>query len=508
VALVPPAGAYVVCWRLVDLWTAPFTRPVRDRMKQELEETALGLEKVWGAPPEQIERLTLLTVLRPSRAFRAGDITLLALKQPVGPERLIALAGPGAERERYQGRDLHVGRNKYAVCILDSRTHALGRQDVLHKWLDLLAESKARPPGPVRELLREGHSLTVAGDVPYLAQALSDLRPAEAERLQQGLEARTATAVADPGPESRAWVRFVFADAAAATAGQRAVQAVLGRARTAIADGRALPPEPLMVPVLRLADRGLEAVSIQRDGAAVVATTPTRTDPAVLVLAYQAALQRQLRTAVRSHAANNLATIARAMHRYAGSYEGQLPTAAVYDRSGKPLLSWRVLLLPFLGEMDLYKQLKLDEPWDSEHNKKLLDRMPLVYLAPGQKPSGMTYYQVFTGKRTLFEGKKGMNIGSIPDGSNNTILVAEAAEAVPWTKPAELAYDPAQAPPRLGSLVQGAFHVAMADGSVRLLSDKLTAETLHRAIQRDDLQALGPDFDSEALDHPIPSADD
>ena len=67
------------------------------------------------------------------------------------------------------------------------------------------------------------------------------------------------------------------------------------------------------------------------------------------------------------------------LHRYHDAHGKKLPASAIRDRAGKPLLSWRVALLPHLGQDALYKQFKLDEPWDSEHNRKLIPRMPAVF---------------------------------------------------------------------------------------------------------------------------------
>jgi RNA polymerase sigma factor (sigma-70 family) len=110
----------------------------------------------------------------------------------------------------------------------------------------------------------------------------------------------------------------------------------------------------------------------------------------------------------RAQSRNNLKTIGIAMHNY-HDMMGSFPPAATYGRDGKPQLSWRVLLLPFLGdkEGELYKQFHLNEPWDSPHNKKLIERMPKTYLVPGQKEKNATFYQVFVGEDTVFERRKG-----------------------------------------------------------------------------------------------------
>src|SRR5689334_2744482 len=96
-----------------------------------------------------------------------------------------------------------------------------------------------------------------------------------------------------------------------------------------------------------------------------------------------------------------------AMHNYADAHDQQLPPAVVYGRYGQPLYSWRVLLLPYIEQDDLYKEFQLDEPWDSPHNLALLPRMPGSYAAPGSKKSKLPPYHtvchVLVGKGTPFE---------------------------------------------------------------------------------------------------------
>src|SRR5207249_2796575 len=77
----------------------------------------------------------------------------------------------------------------------------------------------------------------------------------------------------------------------------------------------------------------------------------------------------------RTVSQNNLKQIGLAMHNYHDTYR-HFPPQALTDKNGKPLLSWRVAVLPFIEQDNLYRQFKLDEPWDSEHNRKLLERMP------------------------------------------------------------------------------------------------------------------------------------
>ncbi len=173
--------------------------------------------------------------------------------------------------------------------------------------------------------------------------------------------------------------------------------------------------------------------------------------------------KKELRTA-----SNHLKQIALAFHGYHDAMD-HFPTDIV-DKDGKPLLSWRVALLPYLEQDDLYKCFKMDEPWDSPTNKKLIEKIPKIY-APvrGKAKAGETFYQVFVGENTLFGPNKKPNIVSITDGTSNTGMVFEAGDPVIWTKPADLPFDEKKPLPKLGGMFDGEFHVAMCDGSVRLL---------------------------------------
>jgi hypothetical protein len=154
--------------------------------------------------------------------------------------------------------------------------------------------------------------------------------------------------------------------------------------------------------------------------------------PAVMLVP---AVQKVREAAARVQSQNNLKQIGLAMHMYFGSQLGRVPPAASRGPDGKPLLSWRVAILPHIGEEGLYRQFRLNEPWDSPHNKALLPLMPKVYLLPGEQPGpdGLTKYRVFVGPGTAFEDRpQGVRFpGDFPDGSSNTILVVEAPTPCP-----------------------------------------------------------------------------
>jgi uncharacterized protein (TIGR03067 family) len=176
----------------------------------------------------------------------------------------------------------------------------------------------------------------------------------------------------------------------------------------------------------------------------------------------------------------NLKIIGLAMHNYAASNKTAFPPHAIYDKDGKtPLLSWRVTILPYIEQGALYHQFKLDEPWDSEHNKKLIAKMPKEYMLPVKQGEGMTNYQVFTGPGTVFNGNNPTKLLGIPNGTSNTILAVEAKEPVIWTKPADLSLPKGKGKmPAVGGHFENGFQVLMCDGSVRTMPADTTPAKL------------------------------
>lgn len=199
------------------------------------------------------------------------------------------------------------------------------------------------------------------------------------------------------------------------------------------------------------------------------------------------AVQKVREAASRTHSMNNLKQIALAMHNYHDTYNGFPPAAICDKKTGKPLLSWRVAILPFIEEFNLYKQFKLDEPWDSAHNLKLAQKMPKVYFHPkaNQPGDNKTHYRIFYGNGALFDLTKQTKMQTITDGTSNTILTVEAEEPVLWTNPNDLAFDPAKPLPKLLNS-NGTTTIGIADGSVRAIRMPVDPKTLLLLIQKGD----------------------
>jgi hypothetical protein len=199
----------------------------------------------------------------------------------------------------------------------------------------------------------------------------------------------------------------------------------------------------------------------------------------------------------RPWASQSLKELVLAMHNYEGVHK-RLPAAAILGKDGQPLLSWRVLILPYLEDRELqslFNRFQLDEPWDSLHNMELLTAMPKIYtVGPGAvKPEkGHTYIQAFVGKGTAFEGTQGCRLpDDFPDGVSTTILLVEGGEPVPWTKPQDILFAANQPLAKLATVRKAGFYAAFGDGSVHYIGDKVPEATLRALITRNGGETIG-----------------
>jgi hypothetical protein len=227
-------------------------------------------------------------------------------------------------------------------------------------------------------------------------------------------------------------------------------------------------------------------------------------NPATLAPVALAMIAPELRlSAEQARSTENLKQIGLALFNY-HSANNHFP-ADILAKDGKPLLSWRLRLLPQLGHQALYNEFHLDEPWDSPHNKALLDRMPEVFDSFGVPVDlGRTYFRGFSGEHAFFDPKvpAGVEMASFTDGTSNTIALVEAREAVPWTRPdSDIPFggDPTKLEDiqalrgELGGHKAGGFHALMVDGAVRFIKDSVNPVVLRAIITRDGGEVVASD---------------
>jgi hypothetical protein len=532
--LVPRDAFGFLSIRPADLWTSEAFRGLLRELVVQFPEGAAEINR-WRAEAEK----EFAFAPRPSfsTGVERGTMVLLEPEWPPGPTGLMILttARPFSqtklqttlltphkfEAREHKGRTYYVqlGKKGMALWRVNERTFvvsfSMGAADVqLQEYFDRLpAPNSAGPLRPALDLAAQNQTLviglnpdraTAARWVDFLAPQSAPARP---------LAEMQSVAVALDAASPRFELRLTFADEVRARQGRQAAEEVREPVRSILKEFvfRKQPPSMeswgldgpsgILVAFLfnELAQQ-LPAAELKQQDREVHLSLPLQTD---LRAGHQAELRRRLKDlAARTYSVNNLKQLVIALHSYEQVY-GRLPPAVITAKDGKPLYSWRVAILPFVEEDALHRQFNLDEPWDSPHNIKLLEKMPPVFtpIRGPMKEPGKTYYQTFVGNGAAFDPPKAIRLPHFNDGTSNTFLVVEAGEAVPWTKPVDLSYDPKQPLPKLGGLFPNGFHAAFADGSVFFVPQGLKEQSLRAYITRgaedrpdpaDDQKVRGP----------------
>lgn len=188
---------------------------------------------------------------------------------------------------------------------------------------------------------------------------------------------------------------------------------------------------------------------------------------------------------LRGRCHSHLRYIGLALNHY-HEMHGAYPPAFVADENGRPMHSWRVLLLDYLEYTRLYDQYNFDEPWDSPNNLKVAAETPRVYQCPNAAalPAGHTNYLAITGPGCVFDGEKRTRWNEITDGAAETLLVVESTDtSVLWTQPIDLDARPMtylinNGPEEVGSGHTGGANVVLCDGHVVFLPNDTSPMTV------------------------------
>ena len=477
---VPEDAAIFLHADVAKIWDSPPGKSLRAADPKLLEEVIVKGKTLFGETPDNLRTVTLFVpkLKGPEDTEKFGVV--LSFHTPCDTAKLKA----GIEKllPSKAKVTLHTPSDKLIVVLV-----GLG---------DEYAKPRAAGAGPLAAAIRDaatGNHVFVAGTT--LANLPDEIRgedlPEQIRPFRPLLKAETITARVSLDTDITLDVRVKAANANQAIDAERAL-GVLG---TLLQEGIDMglkevekDGNPAMmkdiITIIKAAQVGVKGVKFTTVGDEARATVKI---PANLPFggAFVVAAAKLKDAASLSQSSNNLKQIGLAMHNYHDTYNG-LPPAAICDKAGRPLLSWRVLILPYIEYDNLYKEFHLDEAWDSDHNKKLLAKMPRVYALPTQKPGDTnTHYRVFVGNDAAFDYLKGHRLTEFTDGTSNTLLVVTAADAVPWTKPDELAFDPKKDMTKLlGTVVNGRCQAAFADGSVRTFGKIPTEKTLNALITR------------------------
>jgi prepilin-type processing-associated H-X9-DG protein len=175
---------------------------------------------------------------------------------------------------------------------------------------------------------------------------------------------------------------------------------------------------------------------------------------------------------------NNLREIILALHEYHDDY-GSLPPAFTVGQNGEPLHSWRTLLLPYLQQEELYNQIRLHEPWNSQHNKRFAELPLSIFCCPTAK-SGLSYLAITT-DGAVFNGPNACSFQEMLDGTSNTIALIEVSPlSKSWMEPVD--FDERELAKKIQSPHLGGTQAAYVDGSVRFLQATIREQTLRALL--------------------------
>ncbi len=449
----------------------PDLKPVLAELAKQPDASA-GITEVLGVSPLEIDRITLFWPRVSARG--SGDpVLVVTTREPFNEARVLKAlkarpaSGGDFPRDAGTGDPLFyvLERGPFeALVIGDDRTLVFlpASADGDSTMAFLSATLKKNAAGPLADAIASASKHTLAAGV-HLPPLLRDSgRRVLPERVPHTalLAARTAVVTADLGKPAAMKLTLAVDDAAAARRAAPVVEdgiGVVAEKAGGLADElkeSRRPFEKAAAPLVAAFATALKKASVKADGTAVVVTAEIDVVPAAakalgeLLRAGQSRTKAELRL-------NNLKAIGAALQNYQDANSGRFP-ANVSGPKGELLLSWRVRLLPSLGEEALYKQFRLDEPWDSASNKPLIEKMPKAYAAPNRvHAEGKTFYQGFVGSDSrnappqkgvvgrpwLWDGEKnGIRVTDATDGASYTLAVVEAGHGVTWSKPDDLPF--------------------------------------------------------------------
>jgi hypothetical protein len=434
-----------------------------------------------------------------------GTLLILTATGPLDRKAILkALAAGGGGRQA--GPDL----SNVSALFLSDRSVLIGSPAGLMVYVEQAGRREAgfRKGGPLQDALAQGaapHLLVAGAHLPVAARkrllitAVREGRLGPLAPLLPLLQAPAGLTL-DVGQEVDLTLRLYEPTERGAALALEAVKSLRTLTELALEDGPAAPFK-LDADLVKPLRKALARAVIEQQGTTVQARLRAEADPALLALGVAEAVARVRRAHDRTASVNNLKQIGLGLLNYHDTYKG-FPPAGIgnFQAGGKPLLSWRVAILPFIEQGPLYNEFDLKLPWDHPHNKKLIPRMPQIYAVPGApaKEPGLTHYRVFVGPGTLFEprpgpvGLTGWRFTDVTDGTSNTFMVVEASEPTIWTKPDDLPYDPKRPLPKLGVFGDG-FHALFADGAVRFFPPNVPEETLRADITRNGGEIIPPD---------------
>lgn len=468
-----------------ELWSHAVVQSIRGSDKPTFDQLSAKLKKHFGSELDDLKSIAIFwPKIKGPRDTQSFGV-VLKFNKPFD-KALLKKGMSDLEETRQTKSELLTPSDTLAVFLANLDAATYGKPQKLAKDAPLAAA--------LREAASGKHLAVLAANLVNLPDEIrGDNLPLYVQPFKPLLDAETIVGTIDLGKELKAELRVKAATPPRAGEAEKSLGLLADLAHDFIGLGiKELARETK--PDLGLKDAAALLGQLQKSLKAVKFSTEGTTARAALALPldqplaniYLSVKRKAQEAATQAQTSNNLKQIALAMHLYHDTM-GSLPPAAVCDKKGKPMLSWRVLILPYLEQSALYKEFKLDEPWDSAHNKKLIARMPKTYAVPfpTSAKANETHFRMFVGNDAILDYLKGGKITEITDGTSNTLMVVTAKDAVPWTKPDELEFDPEKDMTKLlNFLANDRCPVAFCDGSVQKLKKSISRKSLNALITR------------------------
>ncbi len=516
-AMVPADAVAFAHVRLADLWKNDTMAGFRKTWEKAGPKALATLDQQFSPAPSSISTVTIFAMMDPKNgpqpvgifSFSAGFDKAAVLKSYL----------PNHTKKMVNGKTVYSsGDPGGALYFPDDRHIVVGVAGSLETYL-AKAPAKDGPMAAALKLAASGTKVVVASAdisaLPIPPDALKEV-PTEARPI---IMARQVTLAVDLGADARFDLRATYANEAAAQDAEKAVRALadLGRKELAkmkkeleakVYDPKVKTPRPpvelpeaignvfALGALARLDETLTDQKLITRDKTQLALAVPVPKEILALsssmialgTAAMVPAVQKVREAATRIKTANNLKQIGLAIHSYHDA--NNCMPADIVDKNGKPLLSWRVAILPFMEQENLYRKFKLDEPWDSKHNKPLSQAMIKVFISPDvvlppRSEWGMTNYLAIKGPGAAFEPGKKIRLRDFTDGTSNTVMVIETNKLVPWAKPGDYPFDPNKPLPKITAPAgRNVFQALFGDGSVRAISTTTAEKVLKAAFTR------------------------
>ena len=499
---VPPEAAVAVVVNFSKLQSAPSL----ELMPWEIL-TAAGIQD-FGFDPLKIHQV-IAVAAPPSMGAAPGLGAVVSLSMPVTLKPSVLAQ---AQRVLVAGQQVYRFRKNPPIelALVDKKTMVLGTPGFLESMLRAAAvPGNAVAKSSLRQLVgTRAPSDEVAVFVAvqparqFLKTGLENTPPLPPPlEFVRGLPDQVSSLRLNVNVAERQKVQLVATatDADAAAEIEKGVRGGLGMVKTlflatllAVPTGEGQVGKSTRSYFTRLANSLEKRLQPKRDGATVTLEAGLEfTNTAIAVGLLLPAVQQAREAARRAQSNNNMKQMMLAFHNYHDAY-GHFPAQANYDNNGKPLLSWRVHILPFIDQQALYSRFKLNEPWDSPHNRKLIRLMPRTYANPNLPAGSATNYLAVIGPDSVFS-KTGIRIQRIADGTSNTAMMVEvnADRAVSWTKPVDHEFNEKAPKAGLGALRPGVFLTAFADGTVRGVRISVDPNILRALVTKSGREVIG-----------------